>query len=173
MSSDTTIYALKEKYRSIDNWTNLLPKNIDKIEDLPFKHKEALIDVISDYRPDHLLEKMGENSDKKLIHSLLLKNVDLNILNILKRHPNLTKQETIEQLINLNPLHKDEVLSLVKETIENEFDFWKENFTSEELNERLINWEESDLKELQSLSEKRSIDQIKTINSVNRSHNQF
>lgn len=162
----------------IDSLTKLIGKgkSLDTFEDLPLKHKEAFEKAAAKIKPDELLEKLSGVSNYKedtFTNSLVCRNVDESLEQISINNPGLSKQETIEKLISENPLHKNEIFELISKNVDKHLSNWKDNLSEEDFNKAMIKLRQEDLTDLQSLSGKRSIDQIKTLTSVNKSHNRF
>lgn len=162
----------------IDSLTKLIGKgkSLDTFEDLPLKHKEAFEKAAAKIKPDELLEKLSGVSNYKedtFTNHLVCINVDESLEQISINNPGLSKQETIEKLISENPLHKNEIFELISKNVDKHLSNWKDNMSEEDFNKAMTKLGKEDLSDLQSLSEKRSIDQIKTLTSVNRSHNRL
>jgi hypothetical protein len=114
------------------------------------------------------LVDLPESSTKSF---LLRENIDAAILKIIDQNPGATKQFLVEKLIQDNPLHKNEIFSIVSETVENQMTYFKETLSDKNFAKLTKQLTKEDLKDLYSLDENRSIDQIKTVSSVNKSHN--
>jgi hypothetical protein len=74
-------------------------------------------------------------------------------------------------LIKDNPLHKTEIFSIVSETVDNQMIYYKETLSDKNFAKLTKQLTKEDLRDLYSLDENRSVDQIKTVTSVNKSHN--
>lgn len=100
----------------------------------------------------------------------MTKSVDITIMKMMDENPTLNKQQLVEKLIQNNPLNKDQILSNVGQNTDKQLALWKERLSKEnfEKAKRLLTVE--DFKEREILSENRTVDQIKTLRSVNKSH---
>jgi len=152
-------------------------KNIIKLRKVTskYKWKEYVIDMKNKIFAKTLFESRFNNFWKEIennfIDELILDNVDMAIKKIQVDNPTWNKQQLIEKLIQDNSDHKDKILSIVNRTMEEQIEIWKDKLSPDKFERAMKQLAKEDLKEMQSLSENRSIDKIKTLRSVNRSHN--
>jgi DNA replication protein DnaD len=73
-------------------------------------------------------------------------------------------------LIVENPEHKDQILSIVTKTLDQQLTIWEKSLSKEEIEFRNKNRLINDLNEIKLVSENKTIDKIKTLKSVNKSH---
>jgi hypothetical protein len=145
-------------------------KDIESVYDLYEKDYGKFKKLIAKVRVDDLIENLKTSENKILADELVTKSVDITIMKMMDENPNLNKQQLIEKLIQDNPLNKDQILSNVTQNTDNQLALWKERMSQEnfEKAKRLLTIE--DLREREILSGNRTVDQIKTLRSVNKSH---
>ena len=85
-------------------------------------------------------------------------------------NPGLGKQELIEKLIQQNPSHKDKILSIVSRTVDEQYSLWENKLPKDKLEKAQKYLQKEDLKDIEKVNESRTIDSIKTLKSINRSH---
>jgi len=149
-------------------------KNLQTLEDLKQGDKEILEEEILKIKPDDLFEKVQHlshtNIENTYINELIIKNVDENINKMLEENPGLGKQQLIEKLVRENPLHKEKILSIVTQSVNKQWDKLESKLSEKDMRKFRKLLVKEDLKELEDLGEYKTIDQIKTVSSVNKSH---
>lgn len=151
-------------------------KNIQSLEDLKDDDKEKFESESLKLQPDNLINTLKNRSDyaeDSYIDSVIIDNIDNSIKELQISNPKLNKQQLIETLIQNNPENKDKILSVVSKTLDEQLEIWKNKYSEKEFKAIKKYLAKEDLNELESLSENRTEDQIKTLASINRSHNKF
>jgi hypothetical protein len=159
---ELTVKPLQPEIDEINNLIDL--KNLSENQAMSLCGKTVRI------KTDELIDILSGDDNREIKNELIRFNIEDKLLDRVLINPNLTKQEVVYQFISENPRNKDVILEFVREDIDNQFETFKsglgfENF--QKVKERLI---QQDLKEIQSLGENKTIDQIKTLKSVNKSH---
>jgi len=125
-------------------------------------------------KPDVLIDRLSELpnfGEDSYLDSIINRNIDHSIEQMLNNTPNLNKQQLIEKLIQLNPLHKDLILDKVSTSIDRQLANMENSYSEKDFKKIKKVLTTEDLKELQSLGENKTIDQIKTLKAINKSHN--
>nr|QGP74780.1 hypothetical protein [Russula griseocarnosa] len=148
-------------------------KSLQSLKDLTTDTQHELIDISSKIKPYVLINKIKELPDfgKNNEYDILInKSVDTQMERIILDNPNLSKKELVEILLFENPENKDEILHSIKSTIDGSMKHWKDKLDS-------TTWEKAskilmreDLKERETLIDNRTVDQIKVLKHVNKSH---
>jgi hypothetical protein len=149
-------------------------KKLQTLEDLSESNKAKFKEEILKVKPDNLIESLKNRSDyaeDSYIDSIITDRIDNEIEKMLENNKYLTKQEVTEKLIHDNPLHKTEIMSIVRRSMDKQIENLRGKVSEKEFEkiERLLAQE--DLKEIQSLSDNRTEDQIRALSGINRSHN--
>jgi len=175
---DTLKSSLTPKIRTSDLQPELTALNeildkgkaINTLDYLSEKDKEELGNLIKTTDPDTLIENLKGLPGSDYRDSLIRENVDHAIQLLQDANPNTSKQLLIEKLIQDNPLNKDQILDTVSKTMDEQFGIWEEKLTTKQLGKVKDFLTKEDLQEREILSESRTVDQIKTLKSVNKSH---
>lgn len=141
------------------------------------KNKTKKIDEIKKLKPDdtfELLKDLNSPENSELINPILFDNVDEAINKIIQENPtNTSKQILIEKLIQENPLHKNEILKFVNNSMNKAIDLIEDKLSESKLKKVRKILTREDLKDRETLNENISIDQIKIMKSINKSHSSF
>ena len=121
--------------------------------------------IRENYTHNSLLNEIKNSND-----SILQKKIDDRIAYLIDDNPALNKQEIIEKLLSENPENKDRILKLVSKSMHNQISLIKSKLSAENIEKFDKLMVKEDLKEIQNLSENKSIDQIKSLASVNSFH---
>jgi len=159
----------KQSLKSINKVINLKTGD-GSIKTFRFEDKEELEKTVLDLKPDSLINSLSEYEGDEFLDSLVLINVDNAIKKMIDENPTWGKQKLIEKLVQENPLHKDRIFSILSQTFEEQVEIIKNRLSGKDQERFMRGLQKEDIKELQSLSENRSVDQIKALRSVNRSH---
>jgi hypothetical protein len=154
-----------------ENYThNSLLKEIkNKGKDTSF---EELIKDVKTLKTDQafeLFKDLESSENSKLIDSILSDNIDNTMEQLIKENPSANKQELIEKLIQDKPLHKDKILEKISRTVDKQIKHLEENLDENSIRKMRRVLTREDLKERESLSENRTIEQIQALNAINRS----
>ena len=145
-------------------------KNISNNHELLINEKEIL-NEISNIKPDDLFEEIKNFEDEDLSKYLFYKKVEHSIEALIKNSPiGTNKQIIIERLIAENPNHKDIILPIVTDSMINQLQIIEDKLSNKNVEKFRKELSKEDLRELYSLGENKSVDQIKTIRAVNLSH---
>jgi hypothetical protein len=149
-------------------------KSLSSFKDLKKEYKIELERESLTLKPDELIKTFSglpNFSQDSYLDEIITKNIDHSIEQMLERDPNLNKQQLIEKLIELNPLHKDLILGKVTGSIEKQIAHMEKIYSEKDFDKikRVLTTE--DLAEIQGLGENKTIDQIKTLKAINKSHN--
>jgi len=161
IESDNLLPSEEESLDQLD----LTPKLLNKLID--FNNEVEVINEISNIKPDRLISKIKTFN---LPDRVITLNVDTNIKRIINENPGLNKQQIIEILISENSQHKDRILEVVSSSLNTQISDLENKFNAEQTEKLHKTIRKEDLNELQSLKGKASIDQIKTVVSINRTH---
>jgi hypothetical protein len=145
-------------------------KNIKSLKDLNYQEIETLNTLVNKVTPDNLIENLKNYKDDLVFDSVITATVDNTISKIQNENPGLNKQQLIEKLIQDNPVHKDIILEKVTTNMEQQLSIWENRVSEKDFKKIKKVLTIEDLKEREALSENRSVDQIKTLRSVNKSH---
>jgi hypothetical protein len=151
-------------------------KSLVSFEDLKEDSKKELERVSLQTKTDVLIErffKLPNFSQDSYLDGIINKNIDHTIEQMLEKDPSLNKQQLVEKLIELNPIHKDLILSKVTSSIERQLTGMENMYSEKDFHKIKKVLTTEDLRELHSLGENKTIDQIKTLKAVNKSHNNF
>jgi hypothetical protein len=147
---------------------NLIKKgtNVENINELIENDQKEILRETDNMRIDTLIEVINNVPDvnEKFVNSLLDENIDSKLSELITDNPGISKQKAVEMFVQQYPDHKDRILIHVNRTLNRQFDYYDATLSDKEL-------QKEDLKEIQSLSEDRTVDQIKALRAVNRSHN--
>jgi hypothetical protein len=123
-------------------------------------------------RIDTLIDVINEDAvlDKDLADDLLFTSVDLKLKDLIDENPGRSKQELVELLIKENPNHKDKILSIVNKTMNDQYSYWESRLSEKDLKKLYKALSKEDWNEVALLRENNSIDQIKTLRAINKSH---
>jgi hypothetical protein len=177
---NSLLKEIKNKYE--DNNNSELNKIIDKgknlqsLEDLTEADKERFESETLDLPTDELIDILKNRTDyaeDSYIDHIITANIDKTIKKLIKENPKGSKQELIENLIKNNPENKEKILSIVSKNMNEQIEILKNKFSEKEIRKMEKVLKREDLKELQSLAETRTEDQIRALKSVNTSHNKF
>lgn len=144
------------------------------MEDLKDIDKVLLENISLEIPPHELINKFKDlpnYAENSYIDDLILDNIDYAIKKLFKDNPGLNKQQLIEKLIGDNQDHKDKILSVVNRTMDEQINIWKDKLPKDKFEKAMKILEKEDLDEKLNLSRNISIDQIKTLKSINKSHN--
>ena len=145
-------------------------KNISNNHELLINEKKIL-NEISNIKPDDLFEEIKNFEDEDLGKYLFYKKVEHSIEALIKNSPiGTNKQIIIERLIAENPNHKDIILPIVTDSMINQLQIIEDKLSNKNVEKFRKELSKEDLRELYSLGENKSVDQIKTIRAVNLSH---
>ena len=154
---------------------NLIRKgtSIKNIAELNESDKTNLFKETDNMRIDTLIEIANKvpGINESFVDSLLYENIDLQLIEMVKDNPDMSKQNIIEKFIQQNPTHKDKILIHVNKAVNNQMDYLQATLSEKDLAEFNKKLQKADLEEIQTLSEGRSVDQIKALRAINRSHN--
>jgi hypothetical protein len=161
----TNITPLKNFELKIDSFSKL--NELSKAEREKFYKEIESIDI------DELIDTVNTapNVNATFINSILDRNVDAKIAKLVQDNPGSSKMQIVEQLIQDNPNNKIEILDIVNKGFMSQVDYMKFNLNPSQLAKFNKQLKKEDLEELKSLSEKRSIDQIRSLQATNRTHN--
>jgi hypothetical protein len=169
----------KEIYSNPSRLNKILDKavNLQSLEDFNLENKTLFEYECSKVKPDELINTLKNRSDyaeDSYIDSVITKNIDENIKNMIEKYNGKeSKQYIIEKLLLENPNHKDKILSIVGKTFDEQLEYWENKFSARDFARLKKGLAKEDLKELQNLGENKTIDQIKTVATVNKSHINF
>jgi hypothetical protein len=135
--------------------------------------KTELIRETDNMRIDTLIEIANNvpGINESFVDSLLYEKIDSQLTEMVKDNPGMSKQNMIEKFIQQNPTHKDKILIHVNKTVNDQLDYLQARLSDKDLAKFNKHLATEDLKEIQSLSEDRTVDQIKALRAINRSHN--
>ena len=142
----------------------------DKVSFSSIRNKEDFENISSKLKPDDLIDNLNEYKDNEYVESIITANIDNTIKNLIEDNPKASKQQLIETLIQNNPENKEKVLSVVSKTMNDQIETLKNKYSEKEFNKLKKVFEREDLKEIQSLAENRTEDQIRALKSVNKAH---
>jgi hypothetical protein len=145
-------------------------KDAESLSDLHGKDYGKFKELIAKVRVDDLIESLKTSENEILANELVTKSVDITIMKMMDANPSLNKQQLIEKLILDNPLNKDQILSSVSRNTDHQLSLWESRMSEENFERAKKFLIKEDLKEREILSESRTVDQIKTLRSVNKSH---
>jgi hypothetical protein len=152
-------------------------KNLQTLEDLKLEDKAIFEYESLQVKPDTLINKLKDLPDyaeDSYIDKVITTNIDENIKKMITESDGkVSKQYIIERLLLENPNHKDKILSVVGKTFDEQLNYWENKFSARDFARLKKGLLKEDLKELQELSENKTIDQIKTVATVNKSHINF
>jgi hypothetical protein len=145
-------------------------KNLDELTD---NNKKILYQESLNIKPDILFEKLKDLENSSFKDHLIIDNVDNYMEKLIKDYPGYNKQQLVEKLIEDNPQHKDQILPVITITVDEQLNFLKNKYSEKDFNKLKKELLKEDLNELQSLSGNRSINKIRALRSVNKSHSNF
>lgn len=116
---------------------------------------------LEDYKEDGYLD------------SIIGKNIDNSIEKMIIENPGVNKQQIIERLIKENPLHKDRILSKISQSVDKQILEIESKLSLKNIKKLRKQLTKEDLNEIRDLGENKSIDQIKTLKAINKSHENF
>jgi hypothetical protein len=147
-------------------------KNIRSLNELSENDKMNLFRETDNLRIDTLVDIINNQSElnEDFKKSLLYNNIDSKLLELLNENKGISKQDVVELLIKQNPKHKNEILDIVNTTVTSQLENIQSRLSEKEIIKFNKEMMKEDFKDIQSLGENRSIDQIKTLRAVNRSH---
>ena len=168
--------AINENYTHNSLLNEILDKGkkLQSLEDLSKSNKEKFEEEILKVKPDNLIESLKNRSDyaeDSYIDSIITDRIDNEIEKMLENNKYLTKQEVTEKLIHDNPLHKTEIMSIVRRSMDKQIKDLRSKMSEKEFNKIEGLLRQEDLKEIQSLADNRTEDQIRALSGINRSHN--
>jgi len=161
---------VNENYTHNKLFSELRKKANKSLENLDETDQELLEKTIKTLKPDVVLDGIKDFCNNDYTDSLIINNVDFSIQKIIDKYPGASKQVIIEKLLKQNPLHKDEILRLTKKAMDINISSLKSRLSDKDFNKMEKALTKEDIKEMQSLEGDRTIDQIKTLKHVNRSH---
>ena len=172
---------LTPKNTSVGLQPELTPLNelIDKgsklqtFEDLKDTDKLLLENELLKLKPDEIIDKFKNLPDfveNSYIDKVVIDSIDQLIKKMVDDNPGLGKQELIEKLIQENPRHKNKILSIVSQTVEEQYAIWENKLPKDKLEKAQKYLQKEDLKDIERVNKSRTIDSIKTLKSINRSH---
>jgi hypothetical protein len=151
-------------------------ESLQTLEDLKNEDKQKFLEASLKVEPDVLINQLKHLPDfveNSYVDSIITRNIDNKIEEIQKESSNINKQQLIEKLIQENPLNKNKILSIVKNSVDKQMESMKQRFSEKDFAKISKIIEREDLNEMMSLSENRTEDQIRTLTSINKSRENF
>jgi hypothetical protein len=149
-------------------------KNLQTLEDLNMEDKVLLEYECSIVKPDELINKfkdLPDYAEDSYVDKLITVNIDETIKNMIAECDGKAgKQYIIEKLLLENPNHKDKILSVVSKTFNEQLNYWENKFSAKDFSRIQKVLLKEDLQELQELGENKTMDQLRTVATVNKSH---
>ena len=147
----------------------LNPELVVKLKNVNVETDKEILTEISGFTPDLFISEV-EKHNLENMENIISINIDNNIQKIIDENPGINKQLVTETLIAQNPQHKNKIFKYVESSLNKQLSEIESKFTpaqTEKLHKVLRN---EDLKELQILNQKPSVDSIRAAVSVNRTH---
>lgn len=147
----------------------LNPELVVKLKNYSDVNDNEIINEISEIKPDifmNAIEKLDIEKKEKFITI----NIDNNIMKLINENPGINKQQLVETLISENPQHKDKIFQVISSSLNKQLLEIESKFNAEQVEKLHKVLRDEDLKELQALNAKPSVDGIKAAISVNRTH---
>jgi len=148
-------------------------KNLLTFEDLKQEYKHELEQSSSNLKPDTIIDRFLELEDYKedgYLDSIIERNIDDSVNQMIDDNPGINKQQLIEKLIKQNPKHKDRILNKIAKSVEIQLSSLESKLSEKDIKKLRRQLTKEDLNEIASLGDNKTIDQIKALKAVNKSH---
>lgn len=147
---------------------------INKKSDLNDNDIKDLETLASKIEPDTIFANLKVSTlDDNIKNHLYDLSIESKLETIVKANKGLRKHQIIELLLKDSLLNKEGILNFMKRTYNENFEWIKSKLTKKQS----IKFEDAllkeDLKDLESLNENRTVETIKAVNLINKSHNNF
>jgi hypothetical protein len=176
-SKTSSIFRSTSSNTELEPLTELINKGkgLQTLEDFKDEDKFTLKTESLKLKPDALIEKfkdLSNYSSDGYVQDLITLNIDQTIKNMANENPG-SKQKVIERLIQENPLYKDEILTIVTQSLDGQFSYWESKLDDKKIEKMKKILLKEDLADLHSLGPDKTIDQIKTVSSINKTHGEL
>jgi hypothetical protein len=124
-------------------------------------------------KPDTIIDRFLELEDYKedgYLDSIIERNIDDSVNQMIDDNPGINKQQLIEKLIKQNPKHKDRILNKIAKSVEIQLSSLESKLSEKDIKKLRRQLTKEDLNEIASLGDNKTIDQIKALKAVNKSH---
>jgi hypothetical protein len=173
LTDKSDLRSIKEAINENYTHNSLLKSIKNKASFSSIRNKEDFETVSSKLNPDALIDNLIEHKDDEYINSVITNNIDNKIQEIIDKNPNANKQEIIEKLIQENHSHKDEILTIVQKSMNKQLEVIETNISEKDTIKLRKQLQKEDIKELQSLAQNRTEDQIRASSYINKTHNEL